>query len=181
MTRFPALAGLALLLAAATAVAGEFRVTSPDLDPGGTIAREFVYARSGCTGANRSPALQWSHSPQDTQSFAITVHDPGAPRAGGWWHWIVHGIPARVRSLPTGASGHDMPAGAVETKTSFSERGYGGPCPPPGDPPHHYVFTVYALGTHALDVPADADPADVADVIARHAIDSATLTARYGR
>jgi len=181
MIRIPALAGLVLVLAPPLAPADDFHVTSPDLQSGGTISREFVYARSGCTGANRSPALEWSGSPEGTQSFAITVHDPDAPRVGGWWHWVVHDIPADVQSLPTGASGHDMPAGAVQTKTSFGARGYGGPCPPPGDRPHRYVFTVYALGTRTLDVPAGADPAAVADVIAHHAIGSAAITARYGR
>ena len=37
------------------------------------------------------------------------------------------------------------PSGAVLGVNDFGEVGYGGPCPPTGDDPHRYVFTLYAL------------------------------------
>lgn len=166
---------------APAAVAGELRVSSPDLAAGGTIAARHVYSGYGCDGGNTSPTLAWSGAPAGTRSFAVTVHDPDAPRAGGWWHWLVHSIPADVTRLARGASGGGLPGGAVETRTSFDERGYGGPCPPPGDPPHRYRFTVYALDTTTLDVAPDAPPAKVAEHIRAHALARARLTARYGR
>ena len=36
-------------------------------------------------------------------------------------------------------------AGTTSGKNTFGDGGYDGPCPPVGDAPHHYVFTLYAL------------------------------------
>jgi Raf kinase inhibitor-like YbhB/YbcL family protein len=41
------------------------------------------------------------------------------------------------------------------TRTDFGKPGYGGPCPPEGDHPHRYLFTVFAVGVEKLDVGAD--------------------------
>jgi Raf kinase inhibitor-like YbhB/YbcL family protein len=38
---------------------------------------------------------------------------------------------------------------------------YGGPCPPEGDHPHRYLFTVFAVKTDKLDVKADTSAAVV--------------------
>src|SRR5260370_40760367 len=37
-----------------------------------------------------------------------------------------------------------MPKGAIQSRTDFGADGYGGPCPPTGDKPHHYQITVFA-------------------------------------
>jgi Raf kinase inhibitor-like YbhB/YbcL family protein len=39
--------------------------------------------------------------------------------------------------------------------------GYGGPCPPEGDHPHRYLFTVFAVKADTLDVKADTSGAVV--------------------
>ena len=59
--------------------------------------------------------------------------------------------------------------------------GFGGACPPAGDEPHRYVFTVYALGTETLEVPGDATAALIASMLDAHAIARAEFTATYGR
>ncbi len=167
-------------LAAAAHAAG-LRLSSPDFEAGGRLDERHAYDAYGCTGDNRSPALAWSGAPEGTRSFALTLHDPDAPRSGGWWHWLVHGIPTAVQGLPRGASPDRLPAGAVETPTSFGAARYGGPCPPPGDAPHRYRFTLYALDAERLEVPADASPDVVAEALERHALATTRLTARYGR
>jgi phosphatidylethanolamine-binding protein (PEBP) family uncharacterized protein len=50
-------------------------------------------------------------------------------------------IPPSVTSLNAGSA----PPGAVAGRNTFGRIGYGGPCPPPGDKPHHYVFVLLAL------------------------------------
>ena len=141
-----------------------------------------VFNGFGCSGKNVSPPLQWSGAPVGTKSFALTVYDPDAPTGSGWWHWIVYNVPASVTELPLGAGdGGRLPAGAVQARTDFGTAGYGGPCPPPGDRPHHYVFTVYALKTEKLDVPANASAALVAFSINANKLASASITASYGR
>jgi Raf kinase inhibitor-like YbhB/YbcL family protein len=44
-------------------------------------------------------------------------------------------------------------------RTDFGAPGYGGPCPPQGDHPHRYLFTVFAVGLDSLPVNADTSAA----------------------
>ncbi|HUI12889.1 MAG TPA: YbhB/YbcL family Raf kinase inhibitor-like protein, partial [Xanthobacteraceae bacterium] len=54
-----------------------------------------------------------------------------------------------------------LPAGALPTRTDFGAPGYGGPCPPEGDHPHRYLFTVFAVKTDKLAVKSDTSAAVV--------------------
>lgn len=156
-----------------------FRLTSADLK--GTFLQSQIFNGFGCTGGNVSPQLSWTGAPSGTKSFALTVFDPDAPTGSGWWHWIVVNIPASATQLPAGASGAKMPAGAQETRTDFGKPGYGGPCPPAGDPPHHYVFTIYALKVDKLDLDAQASGAMASFMIRQNKLASATITATFRR
>ena len=111
------------------------------------------------------------------------MYDPDAPTGSGWWHWIVFNLPADTTSLPAGAGnpGGKLPKGAVQSLTDFGVPGYGGPCPPKGDRPHRYVFTVHALEVEKLDVDEKAMPAMVGFTINSNRIDKATLMSTYSR
>jgi len=65
--------------------------------------------------------------------------------------------------------------------TDFGQPGYGGPCPPSGDKPHRYIFTVYALKVDRLPLKKDASGAMVGFYLNQQALAKASLTARYGR
>ena len=161
---------------------GVFKLSSPDVKATTRIAEQHVFNGFGCSGGNVSPALAWSNAPADTKSFALTMYDPDAPTGSGWWHWVVYNIPASATGLPAGAgSGAGLPAGALQGKTDFGSAGYGGPCPPKGDRPHRYIFTVYALKTDKLDVPADASPAMVGFMIHMNQVAKAKFSSIYGR
>ena len=137
----------------------------------------------GCTGQNVSPAMEWTGAPHGAKSFALLVHDPDAPTGGaGWWHWLVYDIPAATDRLAKGAGkvgGDALPAGAKHATTDYGSAGYGGPCPPPGDKPHRYVFTVYAVDTESLGLDSSATPAYVGFNLRFHALARASLIAEY--
>jgi Raf kinase inhibitor-like YbhB/YbcL family protein len=160
-----------------------FHLTSPDLKDGDTVPNANVYKGGGCDGDNVSPALEWHNPPPGTRSFAVTLYDPDAPTGSGWWHWQIHDIPSTEKGLTRGAGNADgtRPAGAMQSRNDYGESGYGGPCPPPGDRPHRYIFTVYALKTGRLEVPSGASCAMVGFVINANKLGEATLTATYGR
>ena len=175
----------ATLLAGATAAqAAAMSLSSPTIEPGSTLTDAQVFKGFGCEGRNMSPALKWSGAPKDAKSFAITVYDPDAPTGSGWWHWVVYNIPATVTELPEGAGAADgkgLPAGAVQGRTDFGAPGFGGACPPQGDKPHRYIFTVHALKVDKLDLPPDATAALVGFMINANRVGKASFEARYGR
>lgn len=161
-----------------------FTLSSSDFKPNGLLSMEQVFGGFGCTGKNLSPALAWSGAPEGTKSFALLVHDPDAPTGGaGWWHWLVINIPASATGLAKDAGradGSGLPAGALHVNTDFGAPGWGGPCPPVGDKPHRYVFTLYALKTERLD--AGGGTASLAGYMVNgNAIGKAMLTGRFGR
>ena len=162
--------------------AGHFRLTAPDLTSKGRIAQEHAFNGMGCTGQNVSPALNWTGAPAGTKSFAVTAYDPDAPTGSGWWHWVIYNIPADATGLASGAgNGRNAPRGSQEGNTDFGNKGYGGPCPPVGDKPHHYHFTVYALKVDKLDVPGNATAAMVGFNIHANRLASASVTGLYAR
>ncbi len=181
------LAALSLIGAASLsslAHAAGFTLTSPTIKPGATLTDAQVFNGFGCTGKNISPELKWSGAPAGTKSFAVTVYDPDAPTGSGWWHWVVINLPADSTGLSEGAGtaeGTGLPAGAIQGRTDFGAHAFGGACPPKGDKPHRYIFTVYALKVDKLDVPADATAALVGFMINANKLGTATFMAKYGR
>ena len=156
-----------------------FALTSRDI--AGQLSLDQVFNGFGCKGRNISPQLAWRNAPAGTKSFAVTAYDPDAPTGSGWWHWVVFNIPRDAHELKTGASGKAMPAGSVESVTSYGVKGFGGACPPRGDKPHRYIFTVYALDIAHIDQGADARPELIGFFINHHAIAKASIMAYYGR
>ena len=174
----------ALFGAASLANAAGFSLTSPDVKANAMMDKKFEFNGFGCSGENKSPALKWSGAPKDTKSFAVTMYDPDAPTGSGWWHWSVINIPAGVSELPANAGaagGANLPKGASNVKSDFGSAAWGGTCPPEGDKPHRYIFTVFALKTDKLDIPADATAALAGFMVNANMIGKASFTAKYGR
>ena len=178
---------MALAMVAAVssgAMAAPFSVSSNDMRDGQPLAQQHWFAGFGCTGGNVSPQLAWKNAPVGTRSFAVTVRDPDAPTGSGWWHWTVVNIASSVFSLPAGAGDKKsatLPGGAVQGRNDFGYAGFGGACPPAGDKPHRYRFTVWALDVPTLPVDAGASGALVGYLLHSHALASAQLTAMAGR
>jgi Raf kinase inhibitor-like YbhB/YbcL family protein len=175
---------LVLVLWAVPSVAAEFRLSSPVAKDKGTIGNEQVFNGFGCTGGNVSPELVWENAPKETKSFALTVYDPDAPTGSGWWHWVIFNIPPSVTKLPANAGKVDSglaPKGGIQSVTDFGTPGYSGPCPPQGDKPHRYIFTVHALKVDQLPLKAEASGAMVGFYLNQNRLAKAMFTAFYGR
>jgi Raf kinase inhibitor-like YbhB/YbcL family protein len=100
------------------------------------------------------------------------------PVCRGFWHWLVVNIPADVTELPLGAgsAGGTLPAaGALDDPDGFRQAG---PCPPEGDHPHRYLFTVFAVGDK-LDrlQPSFQDPGESRDHGVVQTLNGSRLTA----
>ena len=135
----------------------------------------------GCKGGNISPALSWRGAPAGTKSFALTLFDPDAPTGSGFWHWVVFNIRlARLRwpRMPA-TRRRTCPERRRADPQRLQPDGVGGPCPPPGDKPHHYVFTLSAVD-QMLPLDAGASAAVVGFMLHFHTLAKSQLTGRYG-
>jgi Raf kinase inhibitor-like YbhB/YbcL family protein len=139
----------ALLFASAPLAAGAagFSLTAAGLADNALMSPDMGFNKSdakgvSCGGMNRAPSLSWSSAPAGTQSYAILEIDPSGAGGAGVNHWVVYNIPASATGITTAevADGKYTPG-----RGSGDLVGYRGPCPPIGDQPHHYVFTLLAL------------------------------------
>lgn len=143
-----------------------------------------VFSGFGCSGKNISPSLKWTNPSKNAKSFALTVYDPDAPTGSGWWHWVLFNIPAEINELKADAGNPSKglaPKGSIQSVTDFGTPGFGGACPPVGDKPHQYIFTVYALDVAKLDLDEKTSPAMVGFFLNQHVIAKASLIAYYRR
>ncbi|MCQ4213174.1 MULTISPECIES: YbhB/YbcL family Raf kinase inhibitor-like protein [Streptomyces] len=154
-----------------------FTVVSDDFEAGGVLKDDQVYA-----AGNTSPHLRWEGFPPETKSFAVSCFDPDAPTGSGFWHWSVIDIPVSVTELPVGAGSgtfEGLPEGAVQVRNDYGSKDFGGAAPPPGDHPHRYVFTVYAVDQEKLGPDSDGSPAFVGFNLRFHALARAQVVAEY--
>jgi Raf kinase inhibitor-like YbhB/YbcL family protein len=159
-----------------------FSLTSTDISDGATLPTPQRSGIFGAGGEDVSPQLAWEGFPEQTQSFAVTVYDPDAPTASGFWHWAVANIPASVTELPSGAGDKDsprLPADAVQLRNDAGFAGYLGAAPPSGHGLHRYFVVVHAVDTDSLDVDAETTPAVLGFNLFFHTLARATLVATY--
>jgi Raf kinase inhibitor-like YbhB/YbcL family protein len=161
-----------------------FVLTSLDIQDGEQLPRSQASGLMDAGGEDISPQLAWSEFPAATRGFALTVFDPDAPTASGFWHWAVYNLPAEVTELAAGAGSPDsaaLPSQAVTLRNDAGLRRYLGAAPPQGHGDHRYIFAVHALDCSTLDLPEDATPAYLGFNLFFHTIGRALLVPVYGR
>ena len=137
-----------------------FTLTSSDITDGQPLKMAQVSGLMGAGGQDVSPQLSWSGFPEQTRSFAVTVFDPDAPTASGFWHWAVADLPATVTDLPAGVGdGSALPGDALTLRNDAGMRRFVGAAPPAGHGYHRYFVAVHALSVERLERPQDASPA----------------------
>lgn len=159
-----------------------FTLTSSDITEGQPLASAQVSGIMGAGGSDISPQLSWSGFPDGTKSFAVTVYDPDAPTASGFWHWAVLNIPASTTTLASGAgddTGSGLPDGSLQLPNDARAARYIGAAPPAGDGTHHYFVAVHAVDVETLDVPADGTPAYLGFNLHFHTLARAVISATY--
>jgi len=162
---------LLVMIFGGTAVA--LTLTSPAFSADAAVPKQF-----SCDAGNRSPELRWTDAPKDTKTFALVVDDPDAP-SGTFVHWVLYDLPGDVTGLPEGVPPDEPIRGGTQGMNSAKKRGYAGPCPPAGKP-HHYRFTLYALGAPTGLKPG-ASKDDVLHAIEGHVVAQTTLVGTYQR
>jgi Raf kinase inhibitor-like YbhB/YbcL family protein len=148
------------------------QITSPAFKQGSEIPAQYT-----SDGDNFSPELSWQDAPANTKSFALVVHDPDAPRVGGFTHWLVYNIPAGTNGVAENVpERRSVPGLGLQGKNDAGKLGYIGPAPPSGT--HRYFFRLFALDTF-LDLAAGATHHQLSAAIKGHILAQAELMGTY--
>jgi Raf kinase inhibitor-like YbhB/YbcL family protein len=180
------LAGIAMAFSGGFApqadAAAPFVVTSSAFSDGGMLSRKNAAddPMRMCGGENVSPALAWSNPPTKTRSFVVFMLDPDGLLGQGVSHWVGYGIPANVTSFAEGeiTKGSKSFIGGKGTRDNAL---YIGPCPPIGDAPHHYVFTVVATDLELQAFRPGMTRDEVYAAIKGHALGGTSIIGKYAR
>lgn len=149
------------------------QLISPAFDNRGWIPAEHTGE-----GPDTSPPMRFVDVPAEAASLAVFCHDPDAPLVlpgrYGFVHWVLYNLPADVRQLDVGS---DL---GTPGRNDFGRSGYGGPMPPEGHGPHHYVFWLLALDRD-LDLPEGLDLSGLLEHVEPHVIAMNRLVGVYQR
>ena len=118
-------------------------VSSPTFANGGRMPDRCAFDKG-----NVQPEIRIAGVPGDAVELALICHDPDAPLAHGFTHWLLYGIDPATRVIDEATA-----ATCRAADNDFGTRGYGGPQPPAGHGDHHYYFWVYALDTRVQGTP----------------------------
>lgn len=154
----------------------EIVVSSEDFDQNGTIPLACAAGSSG--GGDESPQLSFENVPPMARSLAVTCWDPDAPTTVGFSHWVRFDMPPTTTGLPHGSKEEAGPW--IDGINDMGGHGYTGMAPPPGDAPHQYQFTVYALDVESLGADEQTTYAKFRFLAREHVISTGTLVGTFG-
>lgn len=128
-----------------------------------------------CEGKDQSPHLMWQNIPAKTQSLALIMDDPDAPR-GTFVHWVLWNLDPRANSLKANIDANAPETLLVQGQNSAGNQGYMGPCPPSGT--HRYFFKLIALDIK-LTLPKTTTKEGLLAAIEGHILGQAELIGKY--
>jgi Raf kinase inhibitor-like YbhB/YbcL family protein len=174
---------LSLLVALVAAFTGPANASSLTLETSaflndGDIPATDAASADHCGGRNISPPLLLTGFPANTRSLAVVVLDIDGNAGRGFVHWVAYGIKPAQASLPPGFGSQPSTAFTGGTNDPGTTT-YFGPCPPPGDKPHHYVFTAYALDLAPGVLPPGLTRPAFLHAIAKHTLAQAEITGLF--
>ena len=121
-----------------------------------------------------APPLEWSAPPAGTQELALVVEDPDVPAGDPFCHWLVWGLAPQKGQLLEGEAPPRV------GKNAFGNSEWLLPDPPTGQPPHDYVFQLFALDRQLALMPG-ATRADLIEAMGGHVLAAAVLIGTYAR
>jgi phosphatidylethanolamine-binding protein (PEBP) family uncharacterized protein len=148
------------------ATAARLPVSSPAFTEGSRLPTRYT-----CSGAGQEPVVRAGTVPPSTSELVLVMTDADAP-GGSFVHVTRYDLPPRGDG--------EVSEGGRTGSNSAGGTGWTPPCPPPGDAPHRYVWTVSALREPSGLAPG-ASPAEVAAALRTGVVASGTISARYGR
>lgn len=137
--------------------------------------QDLIPRRYSRDGENVNPQLEWSGIPDGTAELVLLCEDPDAP-TGTFLHWLVTGIDPASTGVQTG----ETPKGGTAWRNGFGATGWGGPQPPIGDPPHRYLFHVFAV-SEPVSLPAAPAAGDVHEAVRGVTLASGTIVGTFAR
>lgn len=149
---------------------GGFALTSPAFNNGDMLDPSFTADEEDAV----APPLEWSAPPAGTQELVLIVEDPAGNKGAAQCHWLVWGLAGQRGKLLEG----EVPPRVGKNAKRNSE--WLLPEPPHDDPPHSYVFQLFALDLPLTLMPG-ASRGDLVAAISGHVLAVALLTARYAR
>jgi Raf kinase inhibitor-like YbhB/YbcL family protein len=160
-----------------------FRMTSSAFADNAMLAQRNagnLKTNPNCLGENVSPPLQWSNAPEKTRSFVLLFHDQAGRGGLGVTHAVVYGIPAQVTSFAEGELGAAAKGDRFVAGKNTLGIQYLGPCPPRGNAPQHYVFTLIATDLEPTALKAGMTMDEVLKALqGGKALRAASLAFRY--
>ena len=148
------------------------QLTTIAFQQGSEIPRQYT-----SDGENVSPEISWRDAPSATKSFVLIMHDPDAPRSGGFTHWVLYDIPSKTGHIEENIPNKEHITGSgVHGKNDAGRLGYVGPAPPSGT--HRYFFRLFALDK-MLDLAPGATHKQVSAAIKGHILAQAELMGTY--
>lgn len=144
----------------------KLNVSSPVFSEGEMIPEKYT-----CDGENISPPLNWGDLPHNTQSIALIVEDPDAPK-GVFVHWLAWNIPP-VAGI------QERAAPKEQGSNSWNSKEYAGPCPPKGEK-HRYYFRVFALDS-LMNMDPESKKEGLIDAMRDHVLGEGHLMGYYQR
>ncbi|MEK7170445.1 MAG: YbhB/YbcL family Raf kinase inhibitor-like protein [Patescibacteria group bacterium] len=151
----------------------ELKLTSDAFTRNGLLPSRFTCDAK----APMSPPLAVSGIPAGTNTLALILHDPDAPRARGFTHWVRFNIPWNMNNGTWTIQEGKEPEGTAG-KGSANTLAYYPPCPPTDT--HRYIFTIYALDA-ALSLGEGATKTEVEAAMQGHVLGKGELTSLYSR
>jgi Raf kinase inhibitor-like YbhB/YbcL family protein len=142
---------------------GSLIISSSAFENEGNIPAKYT-----CEGEEINPPLHVDNIPDGTQTLAIIVEDPDAPK-GTFDHWLVWNIPPESIIEENRIPG-------ISGKNSAGKTGYHGPCPPSGY--HRYYFHVFALDS-SLNLQAGSDKRTLQAAMEPHVLAKGSVMGKY--